>query len=69
MRNLEVLHINLRLHNDLKGLGGVQMAAQGAKRPLGSAGAPPASQRTSGPLMGSAGQVKPGVRYRCAAQG
>ena len=45
------------------------MAAQGAKRPLGSAGAPPASQRTSGPLMGSAGQVKPGVRYRCAAQG
>ena len=45
------------------------MAAQGAKRPLGGAGAPPTSQRTSAPLMGRAGQVKPGVRYRCAAQG
>jgi len=45
------------------------MAAQGTKRPLGSAGAPPTSQRTSAPLMGRAGQVKPGVRYRCAAQG
>jgi len=45
------------------------MAAQGAKRPLGAAGAPPTSQRTSAPLTGSAGRVKPGVRYRRAAQG
>jgi len=45
------------------------MAAKGTNRPLGSAGAPPASQRTSAPLMGSAGRVKPGVRYRRAAQG
>ena len=28
------------------------MAAQGAKRPLGGAGAPPTSQGTNGPLMG-----------------
>src|SRR5262245_13610012 len=35
------------------------MAAQSAKRPLGGAGAPPTSQRTSGPLMGRAGRFKP----------
>jgi len=39
------------------------MAAQGAKRPLGGAGAPRPRQCTSGPLMGSAGRVKPGARY------
>jgi len=66
---LEFSHINLRLYNDLKGLGGVQMAAQGAKRPLGGAGAPPTSQRTKAPLMGRAGRFKPGARYRRAAQG
>ena len=54
---LEFSHINLRLYNDLKGLGGVQMAAQGAKRPLGGAGAPPTSQRTSGRLNGQCGAV------------
>ena len=45
-----------------KGLEGVQMPAQGAKRPLGSAGAPPARQRTSGPLMGRRGRFKTGAR-------
>jgi len=45
------------------------MAAQGAKRPLGSAGAPRTSQRTKAPLMGRAGRFKPGARYRRAAQG
>jgi len=62
MQNLEFSHINLRLCNYLKGLGGVQMAAQGAKRPLGSAGAPPTSQRTKAQLMGRAGRFKPGAR-------
>jgi len=47
----------------------IQMAAQGAKRPLGSAGAPRTSQRTKAPLMGRAGRFKPGARYRRAAQG
>jgi len=40
------------------------MAAQGANRPLGSAGAPPASQRTGGPLMGGFGHFKTGARPR-----
>ena len=63
MRNFEVLHINLRLYNDLKGLGAVQMAAQGAKRPLGGAQVrPPARQHTSGRLMGSAGHATSGAR-------
>src|SRR5215831_16363025 len=39
------------LCNDIKGLGGVQMAAQGTNGPLGS------RQRTGGPLMGNAGAV------------
>jgi len=45
------------------------MATQSCGCLLVAAGAPPTGQRTSGPLMGSAGQVKPGVRYRRAAQG
>src|SRR5262245_27501194 len=43
------------------------MAAQGAERPLGNAGCARASQRTSGPIMGGAEQLKPGARYRYAA--
>jgi len=44
------------------------MAAHGTKRPLGSAGAPPASQRTGGPLMGWRGGFKPGARCRRKAK-
>src|SRR5262249_27851678 len=56
------MHWYLGLCNDIKGFEGVQMAAQGTNGPLGSAGAPPARQRTGGPLMG----LQDGLKTGCA---